>query len=176
MRWLTISGSLRKASTNSAALEAFGRLAPADVEVIAYRGLADLPAFNPDDDAEGVPPPAPVTYLRNSIAEATAVVIAAPEYAHGYPGALKNALDWLVASDGFPGKPIALINAAPRAFHAQSTLREVLATMSARLMPEAFAILPLTGRVVTAEEILADARLAAMLRAAGEALRDALRA
>lgn len=175
MRWLTISGSLRKASTNAAALEAFDRLAPRQVEVVAYRGLADLPAFNPDDDAEGAESPAPVAQLRAAVADAAAIVIAAPEYAHGIPGALKNALDWLVASEAFAGKPVALINAAPRAFHAQSALREVLATMAARLLPEAFATVPLTGRIVTAEEILADARLAAPLRAAGEALWQALR-
>jgi NAD(P)H-dependent FMN reductase len=175
MLWLTISGSLRKTSTNSAALEAFARLAPAQVEIVAYRGLADLPAFNPDDDAEGAESPAAVAVLRAAVAEASAIVIAAPEYAHGIPGALKNALDWLVADDGFAGKPAALINTAPRAFHAQSALREVLGTMAARLLPEAFANLPLTGRIVTAEDILADPRLSAPLRAAGETLFEALR-
>jgi chromate reductase len=170
MRWLMISGSLRKISTNSAALEAFARLAPSAVEVVAWRGLSDLPAFNPDDDTEGSAPPAPVAKWRAAVSEAAAIVIAAPEYAHGFPGALKNALDWLVASDCFPGKAVALINTAPRAFHAQSALREVLGTMAARLLPEAFAILPLTGRVVTAEDILADPGLAAVLRAAGAAL------
>ena len=175
MRWLTISGRLRKTSTNSAALEAFARLAPAEVEVSPYRGLADLPAFNPDDDAQGAEPPASVAELRAAVAAAAAIVIAAPEYAHGVPGALKNALDWLVASDDFAGKPVALINAAPRAFHAQAALREILGTMAARLTPEAFATVALTGRIVAAEDILADDRLAAPLRAAAEALYEALR-
>ena len=87
-------------------------------------------------------------------------MIAAPEYAHGVPGALKNALDWLVASDAFPGKPVALINAAPRAFHAQAALRETLATMAARLVPEALS--PAAGRdsTIGADEIAADPRLA----------------
>ncbi len=44
----------------------------------------------------------------------------------------KNALDWLVASETFAGKRVALINASPRAFHAQADLREILATMAAR--------------------------------------------
>ena len=59
------------------------------------------------------------------------LVIAAPEYAHGPPGALKNALDWLVASETFAGKPTALLNTSPRAFHAQASLREILSTMAA---------------------------------------------
>ena len=72
------------------------------------------------------------------------------------PGALKNALDWLVASETFAGKPTALINTSPRAFHAQASLREILSTMAARLVPEAFASISLTGKAVTAVEILAD--------------------
>jgi NAD(P)H-dependent FMN reductase len=79
---------------------------------------------------------------------------------------LKNALDWLVASDAFPGKPVALINAAPRSFHAQSALRETLATMSARLVADAFVALPLTGLAIDAGAIIANPRFAAALREA----------
>src|SRR6202034_4917147 len=102
-----------------------------------YRGLAELPAFNPDDDEDD--PPAQVRALRNLVATSHGLFVAAPEYAHGVPGALKNALDWLVARDAFPGKTVALVNTAPRAFHAQAALRETLATMSARLVPDSFA-------------------------------------
>ena len=109
-----------------------------------------------------------------SSGRATALVIAAPEYAHGVPGVLKNALDWLVASDAVPGKPIALLNAAPRAFHAQSALRETLATMAARLAPEAFITLPLAGKTIGAQQIAADPRLARALREALEVLREAI--
>ncbi|THD42028.1 MAG: NAD(P)H-dependent oxidoreductase [Bradyrhizobium sp.] len=168
-RFLAISGSLRAASTNSAALEALALSAPAGVEVILYRDLAQLPAFNPDEDDEGRAPPA-VAALRAIVRDCDGVIIAAPEYAHGVPGALKNALDWLVASDCFPGKPVALINAAPRAFHAQTALRETLATMAGRLVPEAFVTLPLTGQIVDAQAILGDPRLARALREALDAL------
>ena len=115
-------------------------------KVLVYRGLAELPPFNPDDDIEERPKPEPVEKLRALIDASDALIIAAPEYAHGVPGALKNALDWLVASETFAGKPVALINASPRAFHAQASLREILSTMAARLVPEAFAAISLTGR------------------------------
>ena len=156
IRLLAISGSLRRASTNTAALEALARLAPEGVEVLVYRDLALLPPFNPDQDIEDRPKPEPVATLRALVEAGDAIVIAAPEYAHGVPGALKNALDWLVASETFAGKPTVLINTSPRAFHAQASLREILSTMAARLMPEAFAAIWLTGKVVTAEDILAD--------------------
>jgi NAD(P)H-dependent FMN reductase len=101
--------------------------------------------------------------LRRAVETSDGLVIAAPEYAHGVPGALKNALDWLVASDAFAGKPVLLINCAPRAFHAQSALRETLATMAARLIPEAFASLPLPSGS-TADTIVDDPLLSARIR------------
>lgn len=157
MRVLAISGSLRRASTNTAALEALARLAPEAVKVLVYGDLAKLPPFNPDDDIEDKPKPEPVETLRALVDASDALVIAAPEYAHGLPGAVKNALDWLVASETFAGKPTALINTSPRAFHAQASLREILSTMAARLIPEAFASVSLTGKTVTVDDILADA-------------------
>ena len=170
MRLLALSGSLRRASTNTAALEAMARLAPEGVKVLVYRELAELPPFNPDDDVEERPKPEPVEKLRALIGASDALIIAAPEYAHGVPGALKNALDWLVASETFAGKPVALVNTSPRAFHAQASLRETLATMAARIVPEAFAQLPLGAKLVTADQILADPANARRLKEALEAL------
>ena len=170
MRLLAISGSLRRASTNTAALEALARLAPEGVKLLLYRDLAKLPPFNPDDDAEDRPKPEPVETLRALVAASDALVIAAPEYAHGLPGALKNALDWLVASETFAGKPTALLNTSPRAFHAQASLREILSTMAARLIPEAFVSISLTGKAVTADDILADTVCTQRLTESFEAL------
>src|SRR5262249_23160912 len=107
VRVLAISGSLRRASTNRVALEALARRAPEGCKVLVYRDLAMLPPFNPDDDSEDKPKPEPVATLHALIDASDALVIAAPEYAHGLPGVLKNALDWLVASETFAGKPTA---------------------------------------------------------------------
>jgi hypothetical protein len=54
-------------------------------------------------------------------------------------------------------------------------LREILSTMAARLMPEAFAWVSLTGKTVTAENILADAVCARRLAESLEALIAATR-
>jgi chromate reductase, NAD(P)H dehydrogenase (quinone) len=176
MRVLAISGSLRRASANTAALEALAKLAPEGVKVLVYRDLGHLPPFNPDDDVEDKPKPEPVETLRSLVGASDALIIAAPEYAHGLPGVLKNALDWLVASETFAGKPTALISTSPRAFHAQANLREILATMAARVTPEAFAALPLTGKTATAEDILADPVCARRLTESLDALIAATRA
>jgi chromate reductase, NAD(P)H dehydrogenase (quinone) len=175
-RILAISGSLRRASTNTAALEALARLAPEGVKVLVYGDLARLPPFNPDNDIEDKSKPEPVETLRTLVDASDALVIAAPEYAHGLPGALKNALDWLVASETFAGKPTALINTSPRAFHAQASLREILSTMAARLTPEAFASISMTGKTVTAEDILADPLCVRRLTESLESLIAAIRA
>lgn len=65
------------------------------------------------------------------------MIISSPEYAHGVPGVLKNALDWLVASGELYEKPVALFSASPRATFAQVSLTETLKVMTARLVGEA---------------------------------------
>ncbi len=167
MRLLAISGSLRAVSSNSAALRALQLLAPPGVEVLSYQGLDTLPHFNPDLDGEQSPArPAAVLDLRRQVGECDAIFISSPEYAHGVPGSLKNALDWLVSCSEFPDKPVALINTSPHASHAQASLAETLVTMSARLVREACVTLPLPGRRLDGAGIAADTELALALRAA----------
>lgn len=177
MRLLAISGSLRAASSNRSALEAAQRLAPAGVEVVLYRGLEGLPHFNPDLDSEAAPatPPA-VAALRRLVGECDGILVSSPEYAHGVPGSLKNALDWLVSCAEFPGKPVALINTAPRATHAQASLTETLRTMSARFVDAACVTLPLSGRTLDGAGIAADAELSQALAAALRRFADAIAA
>ena len=163
---LAISGSLRAASSNTALLQALARLAPAGVAITLYDGLAALPPFNPDLDAEGVALPAPVGELRTLVGNADGLVISSPEYAHGVPGSLKNALDWLVGSLEFPGKPVALLAASPHARFAQASLAETLTVMSARLVHEASATAPLPSNRLGVEEMLADAAIRGALEAA----------
>ncbi len=96
MKILAISGRLRKASLNTTLLRAVARIAPSGIEVALYRGLGDLPLFNPDIEATE---PAPVVSLREQILASDALLIASPEYAHGVTGAIKNALDWMVGNE-----------------------------------------------------------------------------
>lgn len=163
VRLLTVSGSLRAVSANGAVLDAIAALAPAHVVVTRFAGLADLPAFNPDLDGEGAVPSPAVRAWRAAIASTDCLVVCSPEYAHGVPGALKNALDWLVSGPDVPGLPVAVINATTRAEIAHASLIETLRTMSARVVGEASVRLPLAPAHRTAEAILADPNAAAML-------------
>lgn len=147
---LAISGSLRTGSSNTAVLQALAMLAPTNVTVTLCNQLSDLPYFNPDlDDTERLP--ASVRSFRTQVGQSDALLISSPEYAHGVPGVLKNALDWLVGSVEFPYKPVALINISPRSIHAHASLTEILTTMSATLLDHsAFTIALPRNRLDTA--------------------------
>jgi chromate reductase len=175
LRILAISGSLRRASSNSALVEAAARLAPDYVEISIYRDLAELPPFNPDLDGSDGNAPAAVAAFRTSLEASAAILISSPEYAHGVPGVLKNALDWVVGSGELIDKPIALVNASARATLAWASLAETLTTMSARVIREASATIPLDGRTWSPDDILADAAIAPALRSAIHALADEAR-
>ena len=171
MKVIAISGSLRAASINSAFCRAAARLAPPTLQVSFFDGLRSLPLFDPDLEAD---PPRPVREFRASVAEASALIIASPEYAHGVSGAMKNALDWLVSFEGFIDKPVAIVNTSARAKHADDALREVLRTMSANILAEASVTLPLLGSCTTEAAMLSSAEVAQQIRSALAALAAAI--
>jgi chromate reductase, NAD(P)H dehydrogenase (quinone) len=162
MRLVAISGSLRSASLNTSVLQAARRLAPRGVEIELFEGIGQLPFFN--SDLEAGPLPDAVAAFRGIIATADGILISSPEYARGVSGVMKNALDWLVGCEQFPGKPVALINTSPRATHALAALALTLQTMSAHLVAEASITLPLLGTVHDADSIAADPELAGAIR------------
>lgn len=174
LRILAISGSLRKASYNTALLEALRMCSPSHIDIIIYKNIGALPLFNPD--LENDQSPALVRELKMELERAQGLIIASPEYAHGISGVLKNALDWLVSGEEFVGLPVALFNASPRATHAQAALREVIGTMSARIVEPASIAMALLGTNLTAVDIAADADLREVLIAAVENFYSAITA
>lgn len=169
MRILAISGSLRARSSNGALLDAAARLAPAGARIERFGGIGELPHFNPDLDGEGAAAPPAVARWRAALRDADAVLLSSPEYVHGVPGALKNALDWIVSSGELSGKPLGLIDTS-RSHFATPQLREILATMEARLVQGASIALQLWTNRIDAEAILANAAAATALRSAVAAL------
>ena len=159
-----LCGSLRESSKNRALLEALKGAAPADVAIEICDLLGQLPIFNPD--LEGEATPASVTAFAAKIAAADGLIIASPEYAHGIPGGLKNALDWLVSRAEIPHKPVMQAHASQRGDHALDALTEVLKTMSVRLVGSAFLRVDLLGKTPDQlRAILTDTGTQAMLQA-----------
>lgn len=156
MKIIAISGSLRKQSYNKAALEALLLVAPAGVEISIFDGIRDLPLFNPDLEEQRV---SAVAAMKSALGCADGLIIASPEYAHGISGVLKNALDWLVSGEEFVGMPVMLINASPRAHHAQDALREVVITMSGSIVEQACLSIPLLGSGLDSAGILQNEKL-----------------
>lgn len=168
VRVLAISGSLRAASLNSALLRAVVCLAPADIRVELYTGLNSLPLFNPDIEITDA---SPVADFHARLLEADGVIIASPEYAHGVTGVMKNALDWMVGNEAFVGKPVALLNASPRATIAQASLKETLTVMSAQVVEAASITLPIIGSHLDEHGIIADPSITTAIREALRAFR-----
>lgn len=173
MRVLGISGSLRSGSSNGAILRAVAAEAPGGMEFVVCDDIGLLPHFNPDLDHD--PPPAAVTRFRQQLAAAAGFVVSTPEYAHGVPGALKNALDWLVSSGEIGHKPVVLINASPAGGeYAQNSLIETLTVMDALVLRDVSMRLPFGRNKLDANGDISDPDLARRFRVALTALAAAI--
>jgi len=137
-----LCGSLRQASLNMAALRLAGELMPASMalSIVDWR---DVPVFDGDVYAQGLPPVAAA--LRERVARADAVLIATPEYNFSVPGGLKNVLDWTSRGADHPWthKPVAMLSASPGPLggaRVQYDLRKVMLYLNAMVLakPEVF--------------------------------------
>lgn len=134
-----IAGSLRAGSWNRALLRAAAELAPDDLEIAIF-DLGDVPLYNGDVEAVGDPPG--VAALKTAIRAADGVLFATPEYNHGVPGVMKNAVDWASRPPRdavLGGKPVALIGASPGitgTARGQSQLRQAFEFTNSYCMPQ----------------------------------------
>ena len=137
-----------------------------------YEDLGKLPIFNPDH-TEALPPV--VAELRRLALACDGLLISSHEYAHGVPGGMKNALDWMVGWGELAYKPVALFNTSPYGEHARAALAEILVTMSLHIVPEAALTLHLRGsKPEEAIPKLATAEVQASLRRALETFAGAI--
>ena len=155
---LAISGSLRKASTNTMALRAAQKLAPPGT-VIEIADISQIPLY--DDDVRALGEPASVQTLKAQIRAADAVLIATPDYNFSIPGVLKNALDWVSRppEPPFDGKPVAIMGAAPGPVgtaRVQYHLRQVLVFMNTFTVNKPEVFISQSGTKFTPEGELKD--------------------
>jgi chromate reductase len=136
LKVLGISGSLRKASFNSAALRACSELLPPgmSLQIASY----DLPIFNQDLLDAGMPEP--VRRIREEIARADGLLIASPEYNFSVPAPLKNLIDWgsRPPNQVFQDKPVAVFSVAPGPVggtRMQYDLRRILGQLWGHVLP-----------------------------------------
>ena len=139
LRILGVAGSLRAGSFNRSLLRAAVELAPNGMTIELF-DLLQVPLYNGDVEAAGDPPG--VAALKQAIAAADGVLMATPEYNHGVPGVMKNALDWASRpprAAPLGGKPVGLIGASPGqtgTARGQSQLRQAFEFTNSYCMPQ----------------------------------------
>ena len=109
---LAICGSLRASSSNLGLIRMAQRLAPADIDIVHWDRLGDIPFYNEDLEAA---PPSIVTEWRDAVTTADGLFMAAPEYNFGPTAVLKNAIDWVTRPLGqhaLRGKSISIVSSS----------------------------------------------------------------
>jgi chromate reductase, NAD(P)H dehydrogenase (quinone) len=162
---LAISGSLRASSSNTNILRVLANLAPKNVSIEIYEGIGNLPYFNPeiDDNRELIS----VQDWRSQLQQADAIIFCTPEYAHGVPGVLKNALDWIVSSGEFMYKPTAVISASPSpdgGEKANASLVQTLKMMMAEIPEGSILCIPAVSAKLSKQGEIVDAEIEISLR------------
>lgn len=137
MKILGISGSLRTNSYNTWLLNSVVKVLPEGVR-LEIHAIENIALFN--EDLENNKPDDVVSFI-NAIETADALLIATPEYNHGIPGGLKNAIDW-ASRPGFQSplknKPCAILSASQSPVggaRAQADLKNVLNSTISRIYP-----------------------------------------
>jgi len=167
LRVLGLAGSLRARSYNRALLAAAQEEAPPGL-TLEVHDLAEVPLYNGDLDTDALRPE-PVERLKEAIARADALLIATPEYNHGVPGVLHNALDWAsrpARRSPLAGKPVGVVGAATGAIgtaRAQEQLKLLLLSTLALPVPASGVLVGHAAEKFT-EGHLTDERTRAVLR------------
>ncbi len=91
MKILSIVGSMRKGSFSKKLATAAAKHAPEDF-AFDQTDTRDVPLYDQELDVETKP--AGVARLIEQIENSDALLFVLPEYNHGIPGPLKNAIDW----------------------------------------------------------------------------------
>jgi chromate reductase len=173
VRVLGVAGSLRQGSYNRALLRAAVELAPPGMTLATF-DLIDVPLYNGDVEAQG--DPQGVAAFKQAIREADAVLFVTPEYNHGVPGVMKNAVDWASRpprAAALDRKPVGIIGASPGmtgSARGQSQLRQAFEFTNSYCMPQPEILVFRAHEKFDAEGRLTDEATAKYLRAYLEAL------
>ena len=167
VRLLTVCGSLQERSANRGAISVASSIAVARGAIVDdFTRLGDIPAFNVDRDGEHI---SVVEDWRHRVDTADVVLVAAPEYAGGVAGAVKNAFDWLVGSGDIYRKPVAVISAGTSGGrYARQAMAQTLTWQGAYVVAELGITAPRTksddhGRLTDGPTVMAISSLTELL-------------
>lgn len=163
---LAICGSTRSNSTNHRLIKAMSELSKDIFDIHLYDRLMHLRQFNPDDENENVSKE--VLSFRHLLSTADGVIICTPEYAHGVPGSLKNAIDWTVGTSGFSQKPTMLITASTDGKFGHQSLLETLNVIEAKNTQDLQLLISFASTKVNKENKISDITTLNEIKTAGK--------
>jgi len=164
---LGVAGSLRRASLNRGLLRAAQAQAPEGLAIEIF-DLAAVPLYNGDVEAAG--DPQGVAAFKQAIQASDGVLMVTPEYNHGVPGVMKNAVDWASRppqSAALARKPVGIIGASPGmtgSARGQSQLRPAFEFTNSYCMPQPELLVFRAHEKFDAEGVLTDEATAVYLR------------
>ena len=165
---LAICGSTRAESSNHRLIGAIKELYAGKLNIVLFESISLLPHFNPDlaDDHT----PDAVKEFRQKLRDADGVLICTPEYAHGIPGSLKNAIDWTVSSNEFSQKPVVLITASTDGKFAHTALLEILRTIETKETEQLQLLIPFVQTKISKDSLITDEKTLEEVKAVMEKL------
>lgn len=170
---IALNGSLRKKSYNLMALQYLQSHLPENV-TMEILDLAQIPFFNEDVEAEGVPEI--VRDFKEKVEAAQGILLATPEYNYSIPPVLKNALDWISRGKKVvTRKPTAILSASIGMFggaRVQYHLRQVTTALDMDVLNKPEVFITNAATKFNTEGVLTDERTQSSLQKLLEALME----
>lgn len=162
MNVLALCGSIRENSSNHALLSAIRSFFPSIMQWDLFE-VKTLPFFDPSLQF-GPDVPLSVQKIRFLAEKADYIVISTPEYAHGIPGILKNALEWLVHECTVKKRAVLVIGSSSGGEFVKEYLCETLRTMDWVVTPGATLVVRTARSQLSPQGEVTDPELQARLK------------
>jgi chromate reductase len=157
MKILALCGSLRDNSSNFSLLMAIEKKL-SHLDTFEIFPIKDLPFFDPHFQFNSEQPEI-IKNLRSKAMNSDCILISTPEYAHGIPGILKNALEWLICEETMKKKTAVIIASPSGGNFVKEYLNETLRTMDLIVSPNLQLIVKTARQHINAHGDVLDSNL-----------------
>lgn len=124
-------------------------------------GKLDLPPYNADVEAAGIP--AQVQAFNDRIRASDVILLASPEYNYSVPGVLKNAIDWASRSgNAFACKHLILCGASTGPYgtlRGQFQMRLLFTALNVVVLPQPQVLVPYAEQAFNNDGTLKDKKI-----------------
>jgi chromate reductase len=131
---LAIIGSASGNSSNLRLVKWIQEYTSEKFDITIFDALSALPHFNPEQSIGETPQP--VLDFRELVLKSDGIIICTPEYIFSIPSALKNAIEWCVATTVFSRKPLGIITASAGGQKGHEELQLIMKAIEANFIKE----------------------------------------